>query len=273
LRKRKILHFFVCLALLAVLAQIALYDGLTVKEYTVSSPLVTSPHTFAVVSDLHSTWYGEDQRELVGLVDQYAPEAVFMPGDFTQSGRTVEGSRALMEALSEKYPCFFTTGNHDRWSEHARDMREFYSSFGVCVLSDSSTELRLAGDSFRIHGVDDPLFYESEEAFKEAVMALSGEEGRVDILLSHRPEYAELYALCGFDLTVSGHAHGGQVRVPFLLNGLYAPHQGWFPPYAGGQYTVDGSQMIVSRGLMIDDLPRVFNPPEVVVIHFVPAEN
>lgn len=273
LRKRKILHFFVYLALLAVLAQIALCDGLTVKEYTVSSPLVTSPHTFAVVSDLHSTWYGEDQRELVGLVDQYAPEAVFMPGDFTQSGRTIEGSRALMEALSEKYPCFFTTGNHDRWSEHARDMRELYSSFGVCVLSDSSTELRLAGDSFRIHGVDDPLFYESEEAFKEAVMALSGEEGRVDILLSHRPEYAELYALCGFDLTVCGHAHGGQVRVPYLLNGLYAPHQGWFPPYAGGQYTVDGSQMIVSRGLMIDDLPRVFNPPELVVIHIVPTEN
>ena len=131
----------------------------------------------------------------------------------------------------------------------------------------------LGRDTLRIHGVDDPLFYESAEAFIGAVSSLAVSEDCVDILLSHRPEYAELYALCGFDLAISGHAHGGQVRFPLFLNGLYAPNQGWFPQYAGGVYTIGDTHMIVSRGLMIDDLPRVFNPPELVIVTIAPLGN
>ena len=93
----------------------------------------------------------------------------------------------------------------------------------------------------------------------------------VSVLLSHRPELTELYRGSGFDLVVSGHAHGGQVRVPLLLNGLYAPNQGFFPQYAGGLYDLDGTALAVSRGLSISRLPRVFNPPEAVVIDLVPA--
>ena len=82
-----------------------------------------------------------------------------------------------------------------------------------------------------------------------------------------------MYGEYGFDLTLCGHAHGGQVRIPLLLNGLYAPHQGWFPKYAGGNYSFDnGSHVIVSRGLMIDNLPRVFDPPELVIVNITPAK-
>ncbi len=94
------------------------------------------------------------------------------------------------------------------------------------------------------------------------------------MLLAHRPELAEKYAAAGaFDLVVAGHAHGGQVRIPGLVNGLLAPHQGWFPRYAGGLYTLDGMTMIVSRGLAREFtlLPRVFNRPEVVLVTVVPA--
>ena len=87
------------------------------------------------------------------------------------------------------------------------------------------------------------------------------------ILLSHRPEFFELYEEYPIDLTLSGHAHGGQVRVPFLINGLFAPDQGYKPEHAGGYYQLDSYELIVSRGLSLNPrLPRIFNPPEVVVI-------
>ncbi len=273
IKRKKLWKGLGVLAFLAILSRAALYDGLTVKEYVIPSEYITEPHTFAVVSDLHSTWYGEGQSELVEKIDCYAPDAVLMPGDFAHGKRSIEGSRVLVEALSKKYPCYFTAGNHDRWTEAPPDMKEALSSYGAVVLSDSTEEVVLGEDIFRIHGVDDPLFYGSEKEFLAAVSRLRQSEDCVDILLSHRPEYAEYYALCGFELSVSGHAHGGQVRFPFLLNGLYAPHQGWFPPYSGGDYTIGDTHAVVSRGLMIDNLPRVFNPPELVVITLVPAEK
>ena len=87
------------------------------------------------------------------------------------------------------------------------------------------------------------------------------------ILLAHRPELIELYKKFSFDLVLSGHSHGGQMRVPFILNGLYAPNQGLFPKYAGGSYKHNSMIHIVSRGASFNPrLPRVFNPPEIVII-------
>ena len=89
------------------------------------------------------------------------------------------------------------------------------------------------------------------------------------MLMAHRPELTNQYATAGFDLVVSGHAHGGQVRIPLLVNGLCAPNQGWFPEYAGGEYKVDGTTLIVSRGLSTQRqmyIPRIFNRPELVLI-------
>lgn len=272
MKKKKLIKLLVLVLILVVFSRIAFHNGLTVRKYSISSPFVSEPHTFVVVSDLHSTEYGENQSRLLQLIDSYAPDAILMPGDFASQDRPIDGSRTLMEKLSKKYPCYLTVGNHERWSEVSSDMKAEYASYGVCVLSDDTAEFRLGSDTFRIHGVDDPLFYDSEESFRNAVESLQTEEDVFDILLSHRPEYAELYASRGFELAVCGHAHGGQVRIPFLLNGLYAPHQGWFPPYAGGMYELGNTLMAVSRGLMIDDIPRVFNPPEIVIITVTPLE-
>jgi predicted MPP superfamily phosphohydrolase len=259
------------------LSRIAFYNGLTVKSYTIPSDLISEPHTFVIVSDLHATEYGEDQSKLLRLIQKQRPDAVFMPGDMTHESRPGEPCFVLLKELSQISPCYLTVGNHERWTEVSSNIKETYAEHGVQVLSDRSTELRLGSDTFRIHGVDDPLFYPSEEKFREAVKNLLPEsmtaDGVFDILLSHRPEYAELYAEIGYDLTVSGHAHGGQVRLPPFLNGLYAPNQGWFPPYAGGIYETDHSHTVVSRGLMIDEIPRVFNPPEIVVITLIPSET
>ena len=105
-----------------------------------------------------------------------------------------------------------------------------------------------------------------------ACQALTG-DSRYTVLLSHRPERTECYRDSGFDLVVSGHAHGGQVRLPGMINGLFAPHQGAFPDYAGGLYALGSTTLVVSRGLCRNLLPRVFNPPELVALDLLPAED
>ena len=94
------------------------------------------------------------------------------------------------------------------------------------------------------------------------------------LLLAHRPEFFDVYTQYDFDLVLSGHAHGGQWRIPGLINGLFSPNQGWFPKYAGGRYGEDGTIMIVSRGLAnnVGAIPRIFNPPELVVVEIKGAE-
>ena len=133
-------------------------------------------------------------------------------------------------------------------------------------------EAAINGQRISLCGVPDPYAMINEDAPDTEVqlaqtMALT-EAGTFTVLMAHRPELNDKYAAAGFDLVVSGHAHGGQVRIPGLLNGLYAPNQGILPSYAGGEYRIGEMALIVSRGLAREStrLPRVFNRPELVMI-------
>ncbi len=260
---RGLIPLLIITVLLVVLFRIAFDDGLCVREYTVDSSVTEGEHTFVLITDLHSTLYGEGQSELIAEIDAHSPEAVFFAGDIGEDRRDFDNTATLLEALVERYPCYYVPGNHERWVDYTDDIHEHFESYGVTVMSERSIPL---GDGIVLHGIDDPQFYESDAGFTAALSAFPVSEDKFDILLSHRPEFAEQYAAAGFDLTLSGHAHGGQVVIPYLINGLLAPHQGFFPKWAGGEYDLDGAKLIVSRGLMRNDLPRVFNPPELVVI-------
>ena len=148
------------------------------------------------------------------------------------------------------------------------------ASYGVTVLEGETTELDVNGNVIQIAGVDDPdKFFDFSEW--ESQLEQVKEERKDDdftILLSHRPELVQWYEESGFDLVAAGHAHGGQVRIPLILNGLFAPNQGWFPDYAGGMYPLGETTMVVSRGLCKNNLPRIWNPPEVVMVELVPDE-
>lgn len=270
IKRHSFFRLLILFSVLIILVKIALYDGLIVRNYTIKSSKITQSHVLVHLSDLHSTFYGTDQEQLIQKIDRYSPEAVFLTGDIADDVRSIDGCDALMNNLASRYPCYYVTGNHERWSAAADNIKEVFKSYGAVVLDDVSVNVAFGEDTIRIHGVDDPLFYSSYEAFTESVSALSTSDVFFDILLSHRPEAAELYAARGFDLVLSGHAHGGQIRIPLFLNGLYAPNQGWFPSFAGGRYSVMETELIVNRGLMIDDLPRIFNPPELVVITLNP---
>lgn len=192
-----------------------------------------------------------------------------MAGDIAENFRPHKHTEELLEKLTYRYRCYYVTGNHEEWSGECDAIKEMFRSYGVNVMEGDSEIFETSGQAIRISGADNSLpFMQLSACYKNAG------DGIFTVFMSHRPDLVDLYSGRGFDLVVCGHAHGGQVRIPGILNGLYAPNQGMFPKYAGGRYRLaDGkTEMIVSRGLCKNSLPRIFNPPEVVVIDILPRE-
>lgn len=263
IKKRSIFRYLICALVIILVLRIALYDGLTVKNYIIDSPYTEGEHTFVVITDLHSSLYGRNQEKLISKIDNISPDAIFLVGDIGDNHRDFDNTAALLYGIAEKYTCYYVPGNHERRVDYTDDIHSLFESYGVVVMSGKSVDI---GDGIVLHGVDDPVFYKSESFFITSLYDYPVKSQKFDILLSHRPEYALEYQFAEFDLTLSGHAHGGQVIVPYMVNGLYAPNQGFFPQWAGGEYKTGSSTLIVSRGLMKNELPRVFNPPELVVL-------
>ena len=265
------------LAILVVLTLIALDERLTLRTYTVASPKLTAEVRLAVVTDFHSS---DNADDVVAMVASCAPDAVLLVGDLfdddTQN-RPTERTLSLMRQLSAQYPCYYVSGNHEAWTGEMDALYQQTEEAGVTVLRMSSGVLTVRGQRIALCGIPDPYEMvfsgapDTEEQLRQALEDVDSAD--FTVLLAHRPELLAKYAQFPLDLVVSGHAHGGQVRIPGVLNGLYAPNQGWFPKLAGGAYTQDGTTLIVSRGLAgRTRLPRIFNRPEVVLVRCVPAE-
>ena len=255
--------------LLILLLAAALDTRLTVRSYTVETEKVSAPVRLAVLTDLHSCSYGAQQRDLVDAVVQSAPDAVLLVGDIVDDVLPEKNAFLVLEALAREYPCAYVTGNHEYWTGRADQICEEIAALGIQVLRGEQVTWSLRGQEVVLYGVDDA----DSGKLEEQVSALTPAEGETSILLAHRPEEIEQYAARGFTLVVSGHAHGGQWRLPGLLNGLYAPHQGLFPRWAGGFYQVGDTAFVVSRGLAREStrVPRIFNPPELVLVELIPA--
>lgn len=265
------------LAILVVLTLIALDERLILRTYTVVSPKLTAEVRLAVVTDFHSS---DNADDVVAMVTSCAPDAVLLVGDLfdddTQN-RPTERTLSLMRQLSALYPCYYVSGNHEAWTGEMDALYQQTEEAGVTVLRMSSGVLTVRGQRIALCGIPDPYEMvfsgapDTEEQLRQALEDVDSAD--FTVLLAHRPELLAKYAQFPVDLVVSGHAHGGQVRIPGVLNGLYAPNQGWFPKLAGGAYTQDGTTLIVSRGLAVRTrLPRIFNRPEVVLVRCVPAE-
>lgn len=265
------------LAILVVLTLIALDERLILRTYTVVSPKLTAEVRLAVVTDFHSS---DNADDVVAMVASCAPDAVLMVGDMFDddiANRPTERTLSLMRQLSALYPCYYVSGNHEAWTGEMDALYQQTEEAGVTVLRMSSGVLTVRGQRIALCGIPDPYEMvfsgapDTEEQLRQALEDVDSAD--FTVLLAHRPELLTKYAQFPLDLVLSGHAHGGQVRIPGVLNGLYAPNQGWFPKLAGGAYTQDGTTLIVSRGLAVRTrLPRIFNRPEVVLVRCVPAE-
>lgn len=265
------------LAILVILTLIALNERLILRTYTVVSPKLTAEVRLAVVTDFHSS---DNADDVVAMVASCAPDAVLLVGDMFDddiANRPTERTLSLMRQLSAQYPCYYVSGNHEAWTGEMDALYQQTEEAGVTVLRMSSGVLTVRGQRIALCGIPDPYEMvfsgapDTEEQLRQALEDVDPAD--FTVLLAHRPELLAKYAQFPLDLVVSGHAHGGQVRIPGVLNGLYAPNQGWFPKLAGGAYTQDGTTLIVSRGLAVRTrLPRIFNRPEVVLMRCVPAE-
>ena len=274
--KKKHLRILLPAAAAIAAAAAALNTRLTLRHYTVESAKVSQSVRLVLLTDLHSCDYGEGQRELLDMVEEQHPDLVLLGGDILDDDPALpeENAWTVIETLGRAYPTFYVTGNHEFWSGRAEEIKTRIADSGVTVLEGTCSTVVFHGQPIHICGIDDPAV--GTDRWQSQLSRAAGGAGEgFSVLLTHRPERTSAYEGLGFDLILAGHAHGGQWRIPFLLNGLLAPNQGFFPAFAGGRYELGESTLIVSRGLAREStrVPRIFNPPEVVVIDVVPSKN
>ena len=276
MRKKKIL--LSCLAALLALGLWLWWGNTTVMAHTITVTDSRLPRAFsgfrvAQISDLHNDAFGTGNETLLTLLTEAGPDLIVITGDMIDSRRTdVEAALTFAAGAAEIAPTYYVTGNHEQRVPRAfARLEEGLTKLGVRLLRGEGENIWRDGASITLAGVDDVSFYAEKSAGRvpeglllEDIQSLR-EEGGYTILLSHRPELAEIYEKSGVELVFSGHAHGGQVRLPFI-GGLAAPGQGLFPQYDGGLYTLGETQMVVSRGLGNSIIPlRVNNRPEIVL--------
>ncbi len=239
-------------------------------DYTVAStrlPQEFDGFRIAQVADLHCAEYDKDNQKLLSMLSEAQPDIIVFTGDTIDARNpNVPVVLELLQACVQIAPCYMVTGNHEcalprsDYYEFEAQMREI----GVDILHAEAVTIARGDAHMTLLGVDDEN-YEGVLHSPEQLRELAGTDG-FTVLLSHRPEYFWRYAEAQIDLTLSGHAHGGQFRLP-LIGGLYAPGQGVLPEYDSGVYTHENANMVVSRGIGASSFPLRFNNrPELVVV-------
>lgn len=247
---------------------IGLDPRLKVVHYTFEEERIEDSIRIAFLADLHSCNYGENQKNLLNAIDKENPDLILLGGDIFDEVMDNERAWQTIEGISEKYPCYYVTGNHEWRTSEVPEFKERLDESGVFVLEGDVHAFEKNEDMIYICGIDDPnvgsilLRYQLDYCNEHIT------EDHLSILLTHRPELMELYAEYDFDYIMAGHAHGGQWRIPGLINGLYVPAQGFFPKYAGGIYEEEDMTLVLSRGLSREStrIPRFYNRPELVIV-------
>lgn len=276
-KKKYILLAVVAAILLALVVWIAWGNkALELNTYTISSsdlPESFDGYRIAHVSDLHNAEMGKDNEKLLSMLWDTEPDMIAITGDLIDSRSTnVEVALQFIQEAVKIAPCYYVTGNHEARISEYKDLKKGLEEAGVIVLENARVEIEQDGEHITVLGVDDPsfqtdyLFGDAESVVNAKLTELHTDGDGYTILLSHRPELFDTYVARDMDLVLSGHAHGGQFRLPFI-GGLVAPNQGLFPKYDAGLYTEENTNMLVSRGIGNSILPfRINNRPEVILI-------
>lgn len=252
--------------------------GTTTYEI-MNKKIPSSFHNYKIVqiSDLHNAEYGKDNASLIRILQSEEPDMIAITGDLVDSNHTdLDVAVRFIQQAIKIAPCYYVTGNHEAWiGDNYDSMEEKLIALGVVVPHNQTVQLEKDGETIQLIGIDDPDFAKAEAISDLSSGMIASELASVTktddfkILLSHRPEAFEIYAKENVDCVLSGHAHGGQFRIPFL-GGVVAPNQGIFPQYDAGDYHLGTTTMIVSRGIGNSIIPvRFNNRPEVVVIQLV----
>ena len=252
-------------------------SALMVSTVNISSdriPSVFSNFRIAQVSDLHNTEFGEGNTKLIEILSELKPDIIVITGDLIDARHTdIKIALDFVKGAVSIAPVYYVTGNHEANCSQYGQLKTGLEMAGVTILEDEALQLECDGEMLTIIGISDPDFTIKGDIFNEVpgmvkakLNSLIDDNNNYMILLSHRPELFEIYVCCGVDLVLSGHAHGGQFRLPFI-GGIVAPNQGLFPKYDSGLYTDGITNMVVSRGLGNSIIPfRFNNRPEVILV-------
>lgn len=218
------------------------------------------------ISDLHNAKFGKNNQKLVDRIRECEPDMIVLTGDLVDSNHTnVDRAVQFVDEIVKICPVYYVTGNHEYWLEKSEydELMDGLIGAGVVILDDQVVEISRGDAKFRLVGLDDKSLADG------TLEALLSDEKELTVVLAHEPQYFARYAGTGVDLVLSGHAHGGQFRLPFV-GGIVAPDQGFLPKYTAGEYYMNGTEMIVSRGLGNSVIPvRLFNFPEIVCVELV----
>ena len=283
-KKRRIIIVAVLL-IVAVLSCVLIYEDKNIQLNTfeiMSADLPTEfdGYSIAHVSDFHNATFGEDNAKLINMLEESKPDIIAITGDIIDSRRTdIDISFAFVEEILKIAPCYYVTGNHEaRVSEEYALLRERMVQSGVIILENNSLFIESEDAFIEIIGLEDPTFSvigttaEEADVVSDMLSKLITADTDFTLLLSHKPEFFDIYAENDVDLVLSGHAHGGQFRIPFI-GGLIAPGQGLFPEFDSGLFEKDGTKMIVSRGIGNSIIPlRINNRPEIILVELKCAE-
>ncbi len=274
-KKRRILLSLICLFIAFYI--VATDSRMKIVKYEYKSKKIDKPFKIAQVADLHSCYYGENQQDLIEALEREKPDIVVLVGDIFEEDMPDDNARIFIEGIKDKFDTYYITGNHE-FRKDKKDLDavlELIRANNITILRGDRKAININGNEVYISGVDDENidWFEGKGSFDKqaAYLMESNDPSKFNIFLAHRPYLIEAYAKAKFDLVLCGHSHGGQVRIPYILNGLIEPDQGFFPKYAGGRYEVEDSTLILSRGLARESsrVPRVFNRPELVFIEVV----
>ena len=252
-----------------ILAPLLIYDNLRFEtvHYTVAHkdlPPTFNGFRIVHVSDLHDNLFGEKQQKLLAAIKGENPHIIVITGDLIDSDRT-KNALDLVKGAVEIAPCYYVNGNHEiRTGKYLSEIKPALIRYGVKVLDDEKTYIERNGEKITVIGLSDLCGGEADQ--RQALQALAENEA-FTLLLAHRPERFGIYSDCGVSLAFSGHAHGGQFRIPFTHRGVFSPGQGLFPVYTEGVFTRKNTKMTVSRGLGNQVIiPRINNCFELVSV-------
>ena len=247
--------------------------SLQIEAFTYASPRLPEGFdgcTIVQLSDLHGASFGEDNAELIAAVAAQDPDLIFLTGDIQDRYRKTPASytAAIGRAMAGIAPTYFVTGNHEWAFPDVRELKRSLKDAGVTVLTNEFVALERNGGVIFLAGIDDPNGFadqKSPEALAEEVKAAA--DGGFWMLLAHRNNYFEKqYSGLGADLVISGHGHGGLIRLPFT-DGLISVERTLFPSYTAGFYQFNGRDVFVSRGLGNSGPSfRLFNRPQLVTL-------
>lgn len=261
------------LCILLLLLSAYLYSNLYLQTEHFTLSLPGLPQAFdgyrvVQLSDLHGRQFGQDNRRLLQAVQKQQPDLIVLTGDLVDAACSVDQEQSLVCGLVEIAPVYYVTGNHEWAAGFAPQLKQLLREAGVICLENQAVPLEKDGEQILLAGVEDPNGYAGQKSPQQLGQEIQEAYGDIFwILLAHRNVSYPEYAALGAGLILTGHAHGGIIRLPFT-DGLIGPNREWFPTWTAGLYTDYATPMFVSRGL--GNSPhwawRLFNPPQLAVL-------